>query len=264
MFSTMKKLFNFNTLKSAMVYYGQNLSYEKIKEIEYVIVQASHINTTEDIFTQNRENMYAYVSIGEISKDVQEYAKIKEEWIVAENGDWGSLVLDVKNKEYQAFLLEEVIQPIMEAGFKNLFFDTLDSYHLGASADGEKRVCEMSLVMLMKKIHTKYPDANLIINRGFEIVQRVSPYIKAVLFESYHFGLGSKAGTYKERSDEDKKWLDHRIDKIKDLGLDIIAVDYLDESNMQKASEAIKVIKKRGMIPYVSNRNLDIYGVTSK
>jgi len=258
MFNAIKKLFS--KQKRAMVYYGQNISYDKLEGIEYIIVQPDYIDTTEKQFLNFTDNIYAYVSIGEISKNVKEYKKIHQDWIIAKNDNWDSEVLDIRNKDYQKFLFDEIIDPIISLGFKNLFFDTLDSYNLAATTKQEKMEFELTLVNLIEKIHSSYPEAKLILNRGFEIIDRVPNYIQAVLFESYYFGLGSEVGTYIKISDSDREWLDIQIEMIKHLGIDIIALDYLDELNMEQAAEAIEIIKKSGMIPYISNRNLDIYG----
>ena len=236
------------------------MDYSKIQGIDYIIVQPNHTDTKKTEFTLNRENIYAYVSIGEISSKVEEYKYIKSEWIISTNPAWQSEVLDIKNSEYHNFLFKHIIDPILALGFKNLFFDTLDSYNIAVKTESERKLYELVLSKLLHKIHKKYPEVKLILNRGFEIIDRVSTFIEAVLFESYYFGLGSEPGKYKKISDADREWLHIYIDKIKELGIDVIALDYLDEKEMSRANEAIKIIRANGMIPYVSNRDLDIYG----
>jgi len=246
--------------KSAIVYYAPDIDYMKVEKNSYIIVQPNYTDTKTSGFLTNRDKMYAYVSVCEISKDVPEYAKIKKEWIIAQNSEWASEVLDIKKSEYREFLFDEMIEPIMKSGFKHLFFDTLDSYQLACKTDTERKAYEEKLVLFIKEVHKRYPKAKIIVNRGFELIDDIYESIDAVLFESYHFGLGSGENSYRKISDGDKKWLHIHIDRIKDYGLDVIAVDYLDEKNMDKADEAIKIIRENGMIPYVSNRSLNIYG----
>lgn len=246
--------------QSATIYYGTNLSYSEVKNDEYIIVQSNHIDTTKKEFSQYRDKMYAYVSVCEISKDVKEYAKVKKEWIIAKNNEWESEVLDIKKLEYRNFLFEEIIEPIKALGFKNFFFDTLDSYQLACKTDKERKAYEKKLALFINEFHERYPESKLIINRGFEIIDEVYMSIEAVLFESYCFGLGSTNEPYKRVSDGDREWLHIYIDKIQEYDLPVIALDYLDTANFDKAEEAIKMIRKNDMIPYISNRNLDIYG----
>ncbi|MEA3228484.1 MAG: endo alpha-1,4 polygalactosaminidase [Campylobacterota bacterium] len=249
-----------STEKNAAVFYGTDLHYEKVKQSDYIIVQSNHIDTRSVDFLANKEKMYAYVSVGEISKDVKEYKKVKKEWIIAKNNEWDSEVLDIKNSEYRDFLFDEMIDPIIKSGFKHIFFDTLDSYQLACKTDKERKAYEEKLVLFINEFPIRYPKSKLIINRGFEVMDEVYKSVEAVLFESYYFGLGSGENRYRKISDGDREWLHLHIDKIKDYRLDVIAVDYLDENEMHKADEAIKIIRENGMIPYVSNRSLNIHG----
>ena len=87
--------------KSAIVYYGNDISYPMIGIHDYIIIQPDHINTNTHGFSLYRDKMYAYVSIGEVHSDAKEYNKVKKSWILAENKAWKSKVLDIKNKDYQ-------------------------------------------------------------------------------------------------------------------------------------------------------------------
>jgi len=52
--------------KSAIVFYGTDISYSKVQNNDYIIVQSNHIDTADAEFFSNRDNMYAYVSVCEI------------------------------------------------------------------------------------------------------------------------------------------------------------------------------------------------------
>jgi len=257
-------LFGALTDKSVMVYYGKNISYPMVGSADYIIVQPELINTKSHGFSVYKEKMYAYVSVGEIDRGIKEYKNIQKSWILAENKAWASDVLDIKNEEYQKYLFEVMIEPRMKAGFKNFFFDTLDSYQLACKTKEDRAANEKALASFINLFHQKYPDAKLIINRGFEIIESVHEAVEAVLFESYFMGVGGEKLAYKEVSDEDRKWLDIHINKIKSYGKDVISLEYLDQKDMSKASAVVEKVKAKGMIPYVSNRELNIYGISSK
>ncbi len=250
--------------KSAMIYYGKNISYPMIGIHDYVIVQPELTNTNTHGFSIYKEKMYAYVSIGEIDKKIKEYKNIKPEWIIAKNEAWSSEVLDIKNREYQEYLFEEMIEPRMREGFKNFFFDTLDSYQLACKTQEERVANEKELINFINLFHKKYPDSKLIVNRGFEIIDQIHQSLEAVLFESYYVGIGGEKLAYKRVSDEDREWLDVHLNKIKSHGVNIISVEYLDASKIDQDNEIIKNIQAKGMIPYLSNRELTLYGKSSK
>jgi len=259
--SFFSKVLDFFTLRNALVYYGKDLDYQKASRNDYIIIQPDYIDTNESNFLKYRDKMYAYISVCEISPYIKEYKKIDKDWILSENENWGSLVLDITNKEYQEFLFKEMIEPRLSLGFKNFFFDTLDSYQLVCKSDTQREKYKIALIEFITLFHQTYPTAKLIINRGFEIIESIYNYVEAILFESYYFGLGSQKKPYEKVTDVDKMWLDIQIKKIQSYSLPIISLEYLEESDMDKAVEAIKMIRSKGMIPYVSNRELNIYGI---
>jgi len=254
------------TDKSAIVYYGEKISYPMVGIHDYIIVQPTHTNTATHGFKVYRDKMYAYVSIGEIDRDIKEFAKVKKEWIVGNNKAWSSPVLDLTNPKYKEFLFEDIIEPQMKRGFKNFFFDTLDSYQLVCKTKEQRAKSEAALVDIIKRFHQRYPHSKLIINRGFEIIDKVHDSINAVLFESYYHGLAGKDLSYQTVPKEDRVWLDTYIKKIRHYKLDVICVDYLplQDLNSKEARNSIKKITEKGMIPYLSTKDLTIYGNSSK
>lgn len=250
--------------KSAIVYYGNNISYSMVGVHDYIIVQPRHVNTYRHGFKVYKDKMYAYVSIGEIDRTVPEYKKVDKSWILAKNKAWNSEVLDLKNPDCVKFIFHEMIEPQIKRGFKNFFFDTLDSYQLASKTKKARAENEKALVKFIREFHRRYPDAKLIVNRGFEVIDEMHDILQAVLFESYYKGIGGKKLAYKDVSQNDRAWLDTHINKIQSYGLDVICVDYMPADKMDDAKVIAKKIGIKGMIPYIANRDLNIYGVSSK
>ena len=264
LFTPLSMLFASLSSKSAIVYYGKDISYSMVGIHDYIIVQPHLTNTYTHGFSLYKDQMYAYVSIGELDRTLDISKDIKKEWIVAENRAWKSDVLDLKNKEYQEFMFEKLIEPAHKKGFKNFFLDTLDSYELYSKTKEQRLANQEALVSFIKEFHIRYPNAKLIINRGFNIIDKVHELVQAVLFESYYHGLNGENLVYKPVSNKDREWLDIHIKKIKDYGLDVICLDYLDLKNANEGLELADKILDRGMIPYVSTRDLKHYGISSK
>ncbi|MDQ7066899.1 MAG: endo alpha-1,4 polygalactosaminidase [Sulfurimonas sp.] len=250
--------------KSAMVYYGEKISYSMVGIHEYIIVQPNLTNTYTHGFSLYKNQMYAYISIGEIDRTLEVYKDVKKEWIMAQNSAWSSDILDLKSKEYREFMFKRLIEPARKKGFKNFFFDTLDSYEVYSKSKEQRVANREALIAFIKEFHKRYPDSKLILNRGFNIIDDVHDIIQAVLFESYYYGVSGKELSYEAVSPQDREWLDIYIKKIKDYGLDVICLDYLDFKNEQETIELTQKIAKKGMIPYVSTRDLKRYGVSSK
>ncbi len=249
--------------KSAVVYYGKDIPYSLIGVHDYIILEPSNTKTYTHGFKKYQNSIYAYVSIGEMLKSKKYFKKVNSSWILGKNRVWKSYIMDISNKDYQDFLLQNVIKPLYDRGFKNFFFDTLDSYMIVIKNTQDQKKYQTSLVTFIKRFKQNFPNSKLIINRGFEIVDKIHNSIDAILFESFYYGLDSKL-RYKKVSKDDQKWLLTQIERIKRYNIDIIALDYLPHLEKEKAKKAIKIINQYGMIAYIAQSDLQSVGVSSK
>jgi len=250
--------------KSAVVYHGGNISYSLLGIHDYIILQPDHVNTNSHGFKLYSDDIYAYISVGEIERGQSYYNSIDKKWIIGKNKIWDAAVMDVSNQEYQDFLFDTIIEPLRKKGFKNFFLDTLDSYNIATQKKENKEKMRQGLISFIHLFHQRYPKSKLIINRGFDIIDDIHMDIEAVLFESYYHGLSQKNLEYKEVSKSDRVWLDINIEKIKSYNKPIIAVDYLPQNKKALIKDTIKKIELKGMIPYIADRHLQRFGDSSK
>ncbi len=252
------------TSKSAIVYYGDNIPYSLVGIHDYIILEPDFINVYTSGFKTYRDNIYAYVSVNEMLKSRPFAKEIDKRWIIGKNSAWGSLILDIKNPNYQNFLLDRVIGELYKKGVKNFFFDTMDSYQLAKVSKKEKEKLRLGLIKFIKKFKQKYPNSKLIINRGFEIIDEIHPYVDVFLFESYYYGINASTMKYKKVSNRDREWLDIWLKKIKSYNIPIIALDYLPKNEKKRQLQAVKALQKKGFIPYVTTKELTDIGKGSK
>jgi len=116
--------------KSAIVYYGADPSWPMLGVHDYIILDPDNVPTDAPGFDSYRERVYAYVSLGESQKDRNYYRRLLKKWKLGKNRTWKSDIMDLSNREYRHFLLVKVIEPLYRRGFRNFFFDTLDSHQL--------------------------------------------------------------------------------------------------------------------------------------
>ena len=250
--------------KSAVVYYGKHLSYPMVGIHDYIIVDPDQIKVHTTGFKTYKDNIYAYVSINELHKS-RSYAKsINPDWAIGKNHDWESEILNIANPAYQDFLLGNVIEKLTKKGFKNFFFDTIDSYQL-APVDAEEKIkLKAGVVTFIKRFKERFPNAKLVINRGFEIIDEIYPYIDAFLFESYYYGINAKTMTYKKISAQDRAWLDTQLAKVQTHHIPIIALDYIPHTHKKEIAQDISALEAKGFIPYIAQKELMDYGSSSK
>lgn len=244
--------------KSALVYYGDDLSWPLAGSHDYIIVQPEHINTNTHGFRTYRKQVYAYVSVGEAEND----DAIEPTWVLGKNKLWNSRVMDLSNPAYRAYLLKR-IQTLRDRGFANFFFDTLDSFSLIKGDADFTRLQHEGLLTLLRRVHQQFPGAKLILNRGFDLLPETRAFVSAVLLESYYRGLNQKLG-YSAVTNKERQWLDKQLAYAKKEKIDIIVVDYMDELHSEAARKLVKKLQDKGFIPYVGDRHLLRYGDTSK
>ena len=123
-------------LRSAAFYYGPDIPWNELAVFDLPVVEAAQSDAPPAHLVGE---FYAYVSLGEVLPSRDYASGIKPAWIVGENRDWQSRVLDLTNADLRDYLVDEVIAPLWAQGYRKFFFDTLDSYRLikGTSADLE-------------------------------------------------------------------------------------------------------------------------------
>lgn len=145
----------------------------------------------------------------------------------------------------------------MGKGVSRVFLDTLDSYQRVAVDDATRADSRRGLVALIRAVKDSYPEASLIMNRGFDLVPEVHGLVMAVAFESLFRGWDQAKGKYTVVSPEDRHWLLHQIDRVRtEFGLPVIAIDYCAPGDQDCIRHTAQRIRALGIIPYVADGHL--------
>jgi len=185
--------------------------------------------------------LIAYISIGEQEKKLP-FKKI------GYNHQWKSYIYDIRDKNYQKYLLNKLKKAKKFNGF---FFDTLDSYEM---TKVDKNSYIQALINFFKEVKKRYPNKIIIFNRGFELIKYVKP--TAIVIEDY-FTLNGKP-----IPKSDRMWLKNKLNNAKSKGILPIVIEYVDPFDKKKAIKIAKKIKQEGFIPYVADKNLYYLGVS--
>jgi hypothetical protein len=236
--------------------YSKNIDDQFINFYDKVIVEADNIDNIYAI--RYPQKMVAYVSVGEIEPWRKSQAPYEKKWIISQNKTWNSLIADLRKEAYQEFIFKRIKQ-LYQKGYRNFFLDTMDAYHVTAKNKKLFAKQQQALVAFVHKLHQKYPHAKLIINRGFEILEKIQNDISAVVAESLLARYDHANKTYLPVPKTDRAWLLGEFKKAKKMGLDVISIEYSDQ-NSTKRLEIAKKIKEMGIIPYVTDGLLQEQG----
>ncbi len=206
--------------------------------------------------------VFAYVSVGELRRDRPWYADVGESWQLGENSAWNSVVMDLSNRQWQDFVLERLVSPLVRRGFSGVFLDTLDSYRLQVSAESGRRAQRQGLVELILRMHRRFPDLKILLNRGFGVIADTREAVAGVVAESLLRTWDAATGRYEKVADADHNWLKNRLMRIRrDYKLPVYVIDYVPPASRDLARSTAREIAALGFVPWVANPALDMLGV---
>ena len=241
-------------------HYGTHPPLEELAVYDWVVLEPKAVGAGfADTLSPGRP--IAYVAIGESNEHVQWADRTQESWVIGRNPAWKSRIMDMAAEGWTRLLLDEILPDLWDRGFRGFFFDTLDS-HLAVLSSPEAVADQWAaLARFLRAVRAKYPDAVLIANRGFEVLQEVDGVLDAVAAESLFAGWQEAEQHYASVSAEDRKWLQQRLGAARSRGLVTIGIDYLPPSRRAEARRVAREIRGLGHVPWVAPAELDALGV---
>ena len=246
---------------SIAFYYGSNPPVDLLHAFNIAVVDPEQQVLDPKTFETQNSQAFAYVNVGEVDRDKTYFNQLNSSWIIGQNAAWRSVVMDNRNPAWRAFLLNQVITPLWNQGYKGFFLDTLDSYQLVVKDPSQRAAQVAGLVSLIQSIKAKYPSAQIILNRGFELLPQVHNLITAVAAESVFQGWDQAQQRYTTVTPSDRAWVVDQLKKVQAEGLTAIAIDYAAPNERSKARDIAAKIKALGFVPWVTNGALNEMGV---
>ncbi len=204
-----------------------------------------------------RTRWLAYVSVGEVHCSRNYHADIPEHWIIGRNSAWQADIIDQGAPGWSAFFVERVIAPLWQRGYRGFFLDALDSYLPITDTDAQRQRNREGLVAVVRAIRERFADAQLILNRGFELLPRVHGEIYAIAFESLFKGWNERRREYVDVPPCDRHWLLEQAGMARTLyGLPVIAIDYCPPEDVLGARDTVERIRSLGLVAYVGDGRL--------
>ncbi|MBV5350087.1 hypothetical protein JZU71_02705, partial [bacterium] len=117
------------------------------------------------------------------------------------------------------------------------------------------------MVDIIRGIKQRHPEARLILNRGFEVLERVKDVSFAIATESLYQNFDPVSGNYGEVQERDRQWLLGKLAQVQKAGLPVIVIDYVAPKDRELARRTAEKIKALGFIPWVTDKDLASLGV---
>ena len=244
---------------SIAFFYAANPPFKKLKTFDIVVVDPDNAGTSPKEHQTENNNLFAYVSVGEADPCRPFFKRVDPVWLIADNSNWGTKVVDLANPAWRNFFLEQIVEPLWAAGYRGFFLDTLDSYQLVKDKGRIPQLTE-GLIEVIREIKRRHPEAKLILNRGFDVLKQIKDVTFAVAAESLFQNFNPATGTYGIVKEQDRIWLLDHLNAVRKSGLPVIAIDYVDPSERGLARSTANKIKELGFIPWVTDKGLSSLG----
>ncbi|RXZ36734.1 hypothetical protein D9O50_09675 [Oxalobacteraceae bacterium CAVE-383] len=255
---------------SVAFYYGDHPPLADLQAFDIAVVEPDYVADPQKHTRAAKDGaheLFAYVSLGEIQPSRPYYKELPEGSLRNGNAAWGGRVIDQTAPGWKEFFLSRIVDPLWRQGWRGFFLDTLDSYQLFAKTDAERAAQTAAMVDIVREFKRRYPDAKLMLNRGFELLPEIAPLTYAVAAESLYQGYDAGRKTYGAVSESNRDWLLGQMTTARDrYHLPVIAIDYVDPARPKArdlARETAKKIRAQGFVPWVADGGLASIGVGS-
>lgn len=245
-------------------YYGSEAPIGSLYRYDWLVLQPELVSDGRLSLLHDGGTLpIAYVAVDEVARSHRLFPQVSENWKIGENQAWESVILDLRLAEVQSFIINERIAPAMARGFQGVFLDTLDSHLMTDTGRDHPDAFAKAQEELISSIRGRYPDARIVINRGFHLPERAHEQTDALAFESYLEGYDAESERYRPVSDDDRKWLDDRVQQWRDRHPEkpVVAIDYTQSG--QESQALAGRLRDSGFLPYVSNSELTRLGPTT-
>lgn len=250
-------------LPSVAIFYGDHPPLNVLQDFSWVVVQPDALVRPKGL-ARGRTTVFAYVSLGEIAMQSAAARFLPAQCRLGKNRVWKSWIVDQAKPACRAYYLQQIFRPLLARGYRNYFFDTLDSYRLALRSPGERAAYRAGLIALIRAVHQRDPRGRFIFNRGFKLLEALrGEGVVGVAAESLYRGWNQRTRKYVAVDPAHTRTLLEQLDRVRKLGLTAIAIDYLPSADRPQAESLARRIAKHGIVPYITSSALDIVGVST-
>lgn len=242
-----------------VAYYNDKAAMEEFAPYDTLVLDSRYHPELAQLKRDGRV-ILAYLSLGEIREDEALYEELKEQrYLLDENDAWESHIVDIRYPLWYDHIVKERVPEILDKGFDGLMLDTVDS-PLTYEKDDPERYDGMAdaAVYMIKAIRYHHPESSIMLNRGFEIVPRVSDELDMILAESIY-------ADYDMDNDTAEPFPSHIYEAIvqqlkefqaSNQNLKIYTLDYWPRDDDMNIEQIYKIHRGHGFIPYVTTPDL--------
>jgi uncharacterized protein (TIGR01370 family) len=232
-----------------------------LAEYEVVVLDADHRPSLGPLIERGR-TVLAYLSLTQLGRGRDVFPGLRQAGAVLEQHPvWTDAhYLDFRHPAWARAVLEELVPRALDAGFTGLFLDTLDdAEYLERTDPVRHRGMTDAAVRLVRAIRHQYPQAVLMVNRGYALLPEIAGSIDILLGESVLSTFDPATKAYRRVPEADVAWQVNALRQGKALNprLRVFTLDYWDPEDVEGLRRLYREQRGTGFVPYVSTPMLD-------
>lgn len=233
-------------------YYSDQAPIDRFDSYQLLIFDGRHHPPLQPLM-ENGKMLLAYISLGDfINGSPRNGLRIKKNW------DDG-YIINHDQTRWQKAILEETIPAIMRDGFDGIFLDNLVLTELKQSNPAKYAEHNQSIIHLIEGIRMHYPSLKIMVNRSYEILPQIAPYINMSMGEALlgNYDFDKRLYFRIEEAIYSRNIKNLQAAKQRNPLLKIYTLDYANTKDPKSVAEIYRMQRKNGFIPYVASVGLD-------
>lgn len=241
--------------------YGANSDPALARRYQLLVLEPDHAREIAKLRGPHSV-LLGYVSLGEVEKSRPYFQDLLAAGALTKpNPNWpDARMADPRHPAWRLVLLDHIIPAILARGYNGIFIDTTDSVEAMEQAEPlENKGMIDAAAELILAIRSRFPDIQIMLNRGYAVLPQVTGAINYLLGEAMASRWNFTRNSYELLSDEDWNWQATRLRSAQSANpaLRILTLDYWNSEDMDQTAALYARERKAGFLPYVATLALD-------
>ena len=244
-----------------VAYYDKKLPASTFKGYDLVVFDREHHPDFAAI--ADTSVVLAYVSIGELHGHAPQRKMLEKDGVlIAKRHHWDSYAVHIGAPVWQKTVFAKIDDAISK-GFHGVMLDTVDSaiYYAEQESPAAGTKAKREAIALIRDIRLRYPQAKLMLNRGFAILPEVARQIDYALAESTLAQTDVSTGQSTLFPPNSYYLSVSKLEVARQEApqLKIYTLDYWNQDDVRGLHYIYATQRARGYVPYVSTPDLRRY-----
>ena len=225
---------------------------EYMKQFHIIVIDAQYYTNSEiEELKKDNHIVYSYINVGAL-EDFRDYYDEYKDLKICDYEDWPEEIwVDVSQKRWQDFILNDLSELIINKGVDGLFVDNVDVYYYGNETKELYDGITIILEALKQKTYVLINSGDRYIYKYLETNDNLDSIIDGVNQETVLTRINfDKKDSFKRSKKDDFEYFSSYCKTIKEYNKDVYLLEY--SKNMDIVREVDEYAKENDYRYYVS------------